>query len=357
MKLLRIALIVCAISLLAVACQPAVVQPSPTSLPSVSPTENEPASLPTMVIPTKAPPEESITPAVEQPSASPTPSPSAVPVVNTNLAGRILNYKGGFSFRTPILTSVEMNEGQASLWEQFNLVQIVLQGKTFDNPAGIPPEDLLPGVLEKFAKNLSDFQAGEPYPVEVNGLPGLAVDYTAENRNDPLIGRIYSVAVTPNQSFLAIAFVPRIEDKNIWEEHVADTMEGVIRSVQFFDPAAAPQTCSISTDETYGLTQENPIKIGTGITTESNPDEIPADPITTEGRIQLFFDTLRGSGGQKIRFDYLDSVEVNGKTLDKFEVSYTGQIPLVLYLDLSEFSEPLAPVGFSCSGPFPLGAP
>jgi hypothetical protein len=44
--------------------------------------------------------------------------------------------------------------------------------------------------------------------------------------------------------------------------------------------------------------------------------------------------------------------------LDMYEVSYDGlTAPISLYIDMYVFEEPFAPVGFTCTGPFPLQAP
>jgi hypothetical protein len=357
MKFSKFILLVSVLGVLFAGCQSATPQlptsttqanEQPTDIQSPTQTEVEPTSTVMDILTGMTTP---------VPQSSPTPIPTNPDVVQEILAGRFVDYPGGFSFRAPVLYGLDMNSGQIVLWEQNDKIEILLQGKTYDDPAGIPAEDVLPGILEKISSRISGFQAAEPFPVDISGIPGQAVDYMVENPADPLIGRIYTVEAGPNQSFLAMAFVPNEANSQLWEEKVAPLMEGIIQSIQFLDPSTIPSSCVISTDESYGFTKENPIKIGDGLGGSFKEGVLISDPTSIENRIRAYFETLRGPDGQQIRYERRGESDLQGYTVDEFAISYTGKLPVSVYVDLSQFEDPAAPVGFSCSGPFPLGAP
>jgi hypothetical protein len=109
------------------------------------------------------------------------------------------------------------------------------------------------------------------------------------------------------------------------------------------EQSSSTGACVISTDNTYGYTQENPIKVG-------------GDAFDGPPRERAFLDNLLGPNGEKISYDRTGSLAFGDTILDAFEITVLNQ-SLILYIDEYAFSEPQAPVGFTCLSAFPLTAP
>jgi hypothetical protein len=102
----------------------------------------------------------------------------------------------------------------------------------------------------------------------------------------------------------------------------------------------------VSTDATYGYTKENPIK-GGGRSMFEGPS-----------REEAYLSVLRGPRGEAITYKRLGSVPGPNAILDIYQITYPGlQKPIQLYVDMYNYSEPKAPIGFICASPFPLQKP
>jgi hypothetical protein len=98
---------------------------------------------------------------------------------------------------------------------------------------------------------------------------------------------------------------------------------------------------TISTDKTYGFTEENPIRVGS-----SSP--------ANERR---FLKSIYGPEGQTLSFTRLGScchfktpngMFNNTALLDMYEVSYDGlKKPVVIYIDMYDYAPLSAPKGFT----------
>jgi hypothetical protein len=115
--------------------------------------------------------------------------------------------------------------------------------------------------------------------------------------------------------------------------------------------------CDISTDETYGYTQENPIKVGKAGTTlpgKMNLQDALNTPITSSNgpaRERAFLDTLLGPNGKKISYERRGSVRAGNTVLDRYVISGLGK-EVILYLDMYSYAETKVPVGFTCLSAF-----
>ena len=94
--------------------------------------------------------------------------------------------------------------------------------------------------------------------------------------------------------------------------------------------------CRVSTDPGYGFSIDNPIKLG------YDPRLLGVD----EEQCLTWF---TGPQGQVIQTELLDEVNINETRLCKVAISYESQNqPVILYFDLYNYSQPLAPLGFTC---------
>lgn len=99
---------------------------------------------------------------------------------------------------------------------------------------------------------------------------------------------------------------------------------------------------TISTDKTYGYTQENPIKVGG---TESGP-----------ANERNYLDKLAGPNGESISYVRVGSCcpfktpngLMGGGLLDRYEIKWDGQsAPVYLYINMYDKDVLKAPVGFT----------
>lgn len=95
-------------------------------------------------------------------------------------------------------------------------------------------------------------------------------------------------------------------------------------------------TCRVSTDFGYGYSEENPVKLG-------------YDPRTLESDEERCLTWITGPQGQMVKTALLEEIDFNGSALCKVAVTYEGKgEPAILYFDISNYDQPLAPFGFAC---------
>jgi hypothetical protein len=62
---------------------------------------------------------------------------------------------------------------------------------------------------------------------------------------------------------------------------------------------------------------------------------------------------LRGPNGEPVSYERTGSLNVEDTILDEYVINGLAT-PVALYIDIYEFEELKAPVGFTCAGPFDL---
>ena len=108
---------------------------------------------------------------------------------------------------------------------------------------------------------------------------------------------------------------------------------------------AGTSRCPLSTDPTYGLTRENPIKTGGG-------------EMYLASREVRFLTALRGPAGEGLHFKRTGTVpHPDGTLLDAYALDIAGESKTTLYMDGYHWSEPAAPKGFLCGAAMNLPPP
>jgi hypothetical protein len=108
---------------------------------------------------------------------------------------------------------------------------------------------------------------------------------------------------------------------------------------------AETSTCPLSTDQTYGVTIENPIKTGGGV-------------MYMASRQVKFLSALRGPAGEGVHFKRTGSAPgPDGTILDLYALDIKGDRKTTLYVDGYHWSDPSAPKGFLCGAPMNLAPP
>ncbi|MFZ5856373.1 MAG: hypothetical protein ACOYZ6_06045 [Chloroflexota bacterium] len=107
-------------------------------------------------------------------------------------------------------------------------------------------------------------------------------------------------------------------------------------------PPQSGGICPISTDDTYGYTLENPIRVG-------------GDFFSGPSRERAYLDNLRGPNGEKFTYERHGSTHGIDTILDIYEL-YGLPTKVILYVDMYKYEQLMAPVGLTCAGPF-ISAP
>ncbi|MBL1127768.1 MAG: hypothetical protein D8M54_04515 [Chloroflexi bacterium] len=164
----------------------------------------------------------------------------------------------------------------------------------------------------------------------------------------PFIGQAVFVNPGGSQAFFAIALS---RDSDVWLTSGAPAFAAMMESVEFLpattDGGESGSTetgpCVVSTDPTYGYTEVNAIQVSGGA--------FGGPP-----RERAYLDNLLGSNGESIIYERAGSVLYEDTILDIYSLN-VGGTSVILYLDQYSWSEPQAPVDFTCAGAFPLSPP
>ncbi|HUL74777.1 MAG TPA: hypothetical protein VLT86_16820 [Vicinamibacterales bacterium] len=109
---------------------------------------------------------------------------------------------------------------------------------------------------------------------------------------------------------------------------------------------AATSTCNISDDPTFGVSQENPVKVGGGA-------------MYLASREVKYMSALRGPDGQGLHFKRVGSLKgPDGTILDGYTVTYQGlDKPVEIFIDGYHWAQPVAPKGWLCGADMNLVPP
>jgi hypothetical protein len=205
--------------------------------------------------------------------------------------------------------------------------------------------DCLTMIRDRMAASMTGFQTDEPQALITNNVPGLSVGFKGQLNDLAVAGKL--TTFFPNtRCFSLIAFNSGANAENLWETSGQYAYAKLLDSLRFLDQLQAA-SCQVSADPSYGLTPDNPIRVGnTNI----------ADGLQRE---ELYLNTLRGPGFEEVTFTRLNPLYNTAREIvDAYTVNYPGLAePVTLYFEIFKFETPEAPLGFNCEAPFPLNAP
>jgi len=249
---------------------------------------------------------------------------------------------GGFSFQVPAGYGVDIQEAQVGVIDPTGMIIISMIG-VGDFEGDQMPEEIIDEFLAELAESSDgEFHKGDPYPVVVDGIEGLAFDLEGGLLGAPIHGQTVLVTISPAQYFYALGFANLSQDGQLWEDEGSPAFAALLGSVKFSPPVSAG-VCPISSDPTYGYTQTNPIEVGGG-------------PFDGPARERAYLDNLRGPNGEALGYSRTGSLPTNTTILDIYQITGLNQT-VTLYIDEYNYSEPMAPVGFTCAAAFPLAPP
>jgi adenylate kinase family enzyme len=284
-----------------------------------------------------------------EPTATPRPQPTltSVPTVQAITTSEIdfgditqLVVLRGFTIEIPIFYPYKKVENDSVFIanEEDTLSILFISDEYSDT---ISTEEYLKESLTSLnLRDDTDLNFSEPEKIVINDIEGVRVNLQGQLIGISVEGMSIAISPSPNIVIFSIATSDIEEDPTLWESQHKEIFEEFIKTIQFVDMT---ESCTISTDETYGYTQENPIKVG-------------GDVFEGVSRERAYLDNLLGPNGEELSYERNGSIPTDTIILDAYQVKGAG-IDEVLYVDIYNYSEPQAPVGFTCKGAFPLSAP
>lgn len=277
-----------------------------------------------------------------EPTKTPAPTETAVPT--ETVAGfdpnamAMLAVVDGFTVSVPYPLLHEVNKSQIIVGNEERTLTISFASDSLDS--GDTLEDVLNSYLRSLENRGFTFTRSDPAEIKVDGAPGILIDLTATA--DQLNFEGQALAVSPRAGFVLFGLgLSKINsDPESWKTTGQAAFNTLLESLKFTETGG---TCPISTDETYGYTEQNPIRVG-------------GDFVSGVSRQRAYLDHLLGPNGESLSYERQGSLPSGDTILDIYNITGSG-INETLYVDLYSFSELYAPVGFTCEGPFPLSAP
>lgn len=285
-------------------------------------------------------PEPTATP---QPTSTSTPVPTAThtstPTPEIDFGDMaFLAVVEGFTISIPFPYVHEVDDNIIVITNEERSLFISFTSKAYDLS---PLEDVIDEYLASLENKGGRFEKSSAEDIVVDGFIGVAIDIKGQiGERRPIVGR--AIAVSPNADLVlfGLATTDITNGEGQWEAEHQGVFEKFVESIKFVDSNSA---CIISTDETYGYTESNPIKIG-------------GDFISGPSRERAYLENLLGPNGESLSYERQGSTAGVDVILDAYRVTGSG-VNEVLYIDMYNFEEPQAPVGFTCKGAFPLSTP
>lgn len=287
-------------------------------------------------------PEPTATP---QPTSTSTPVPTATTTSTPTPAVTLVDVPdGGFSLIVPDFLDVDVQGSTVGIFDEELIVSF--SGTDYLSSANTL-EDVIDDLLAELSKDGNELiKDSETLPISVNGIEGIAIDLTGNLFGAPIEGQ--AVAFSPQEDFVifGLGVSNLTSDDGLWKESGSIIFQDMLNSITYIDAPTADvpsNACEISTDSTYGYTETNPIKVG-------------GDFLEGPARERAYLDNLLGPNGERLSYERQGSLPTDTTIVDIYVVTGSG-INETLYIDEYNYSEPQAPVGFTCKGEFPLTAP
>jgi len=210
-----------------------------------------------------------------------------------------------------------------------------------DNGGSLSLDEIINDYLGSLEARGANFERSQPEKITIDGFEGIAVNIVGKLGNGiPVEGKALAVLNTSGLFVFGLATTDTTYGEDLWENEHQFVFDELIESIKFVNSTGS---CIISTDTTYGYTEQNPIKVG-------------GSGFDGPSRERAYLNNLLGPNGEALSYERRGSLLTDTTILDIYIVTGSG-IDETLYVDMYNFEEPQAPVGFTCKGEFPLTAP
>ena len=279
------------------------------------------------------------------------PSLTELPTPNFELGEIKKLPDGGFSFQPIVGYKTTINNGNMiTVMDSSNTHTIFVMGlpSQFEKES---PEEAIDAVLDVWEeRGFPEFIKNETFPITIDGVEGIAVHLTGTTAVSPMEGQIVLVMPSEDQLFCALAITLTGDaDKDKWTAEGSKLFSTLLDTIRFTGPRDWNESiCPVSSDDTYGYSKDNPIRIGGG-------------SLDGPARVESYLGALNypegGLDGVSVYSTNTWSLEYGDSLLNAYEVTYNGKEAFILYFDEYTYEELLAPSGFSCWTIIPLVAP
>lgn len=264
------------------------------------------------------------------PTPTQTQTVTPVPTVITRYSVR----EGGFSVEVPAGYEVQADDVQVFISDVAGTLIITLVGvESSDTPEAILAE-FLTGLEERVE---GEFIQGDSEPIHIGGFDGEAYALSGTLFGSPLVGKTFVIQTGTNRFLFALGISNTGADSNRWENHGSNIFESILATIEF-EEAPGAGTCPIATDDTYGYTEANAIRVG-------------GDFLDGPARERAYLDNLRGPNGEVLTYERQGSLTAGDVILDAYSI-FGLPTDVTLYIDMYTYEELQAPVGLTCNGPF-----
>lgn len=332
--------------------------PTVTSLPTATNTPI-PTSTPS---PTPVPPTSTFTP---ESTATHTETPTPVPTETstpepTNDADQVdldelffmddvrINVEGGYSVQKPNLYGVESDGPFTFIADKDFSVSMIVFGSPNYTDGGAAEEIAEDFISISFERADGEYEIESTESILIDGHEGLYYELSGTLLEEEVRGNAFVALTDSNQLVFGLGTIRKSGvEPSIWEATAPETFRAIAESIKFLtgDEAVESGTtsCEISSDPTYGLTEENPVQVGGGA-------------FNGPSRSRAYFDHLRGPNGEELTYSRVGSNPTENGIVDIYRIEGAGE-EVTIYIDGYTFSDLFAPANFTCMGPFPIAEP
>jgi len=287
----------------------------------------------------------------ESQPGNPTPIPATQDVGGIKIGEMVDVNEGNYRFtmvNNPLKPKekyvLEVKGSQASITSEDESLLISLISET--QAYNTTMDDCIELVVEKMTRDVEGFVESDADPVAMGLEPSLASNISGILFGQPFVGSLVAARPWQGRCFTAIGLTLGNDAVDRWQNEGKPVFEAILSSLVFLYPVVSGQ-CEVSTDSAYGYSTDAPIRTGN------------SNLVDGLARQEAYLNVLMATDGKAISYTRTHSIVMdNGDILDVYQVTIPGQSsPVSLYFDMYRFEELKAPMNFSCSAPFPIGAP
>lgn len=272
-------------------------------------------------------------------TSQPTIAPSATtaPVLSS---GDGLFVDGLFSFELPESFQYSMGNPGVFVANQGGEINYALRLNGGDLPQ-YSAEEFIADLMESF----DIVMPSDTEEIEVDGELGLTTAVSLQAQGLEMVGE-FVVINTSLGEFFMIGFAR----EDLWVSQGQPAMEFMLETMNFGGDESLSSECTVSTDPSYGVSIENPVKVG-----GQSLEELSFDGPDRE---RAYLAGLLAPNGDSIEYMRTGSLEGVNTILDAYEITSTGfSGTKTIYIDMYNYETLFAPQGFICSGLFLISEP
>ncbi len=254
-------------------------------------------------------------------------------------------YQGGFSVELSLDTHVSVR-GPMALIGSISMPINALIVSNVSKYEMVGVEELPQQVFDSLFGSEAQINEEEIESFELDGVEGIAMNYIAKINQMIAKGRLVIVKPTEKRYVAVIGIGdPADPSGDQWVNYGVDFFNTIINGIKILDDSELEESkvCPMAEDESYGLSLDNPIKVG-------------GDSMSGPARARAYLDNLQDSSGKWVYYERSGSLEHNGLILDAYNVMLDGEM-VQIYIDQYHYEPLLTPKGFSCGGAYPLIEP